>query len=129
MIATVIGSTGLTGSALVRKLLADSEITKIISVSRKSLNIAKTKLTEVLISDLAELLSIESRIRAELYFCCLGTTIKTAGSKENFEKVDHTVIIAFAKIESARSKIIRARFRDGRQCKLDILLQPGQGPN
>ena len=64
MIATIIGSTGLTGSSLVRKILADSEITKVISVSRKSLNIANTKLTEVLISDLAELPLIESRIRA-----------------------------------------------------------------
>jgi uncharacterized protein YbjT (DUF2867 family) len=101
MMATIIGSTGLTGSFLVRKLLADSEITKVVSVSHKSLNIANTKLTEVLISDLAELLSIESRIRGELYFCCLGTTIKAAGSKENFEKVDHTAVVAFAKIARA----------------------------
>jgi len=101
MIATIIGSTGLTGSCLVGKLLADSEITQIISVSRKSLNIANTKLTEVLLSDLAELPLIESRIRADLYFCCLGTTIKTAGSKENFEKVDHAAIVAFAKIAKA----------------------------
>jgi len=101
MIATIIGSTGLTGSFLVRKLLADSEITKVVSVSRKSLNIANSKLTEVLISDLAELPSIESRIRGELYFCCLGTTMKAAGSKENFEKVDHTAVVAFAKIARA----------------------------
>lgn len=101
MIATLIGSTGLTGSFLVRKLLADSEITKVVSVSRKSLNIANTKLAEVLISDLAELLSMESRIRGEIYFCCLGTTIKAAGSKENFEKVDHTAVVAFAKIARA----------------------------
>jgi uncharacterized protein YbjT (DUF2867 family) len=101
MIATIIGSTGLTGSFLVRKLLADSAITKVVSVSRKSLNIANTKLTEVLIPDLAELPSIESRIRGELYFCCLGTTMKAAGSKENFEKVDHTAVVAFAKIARA----------------------------
>ena len=101
MIATIIGSTGLTGSFLVRKLLADSAITKVVSVSRKSLNIANTKLTEVLISDLAELPSIEPRIRGEIYFCCLGTTIKAAGSKENFEKVDHTAIVTFAKIARA----------------------------
>ena len=101
MIATIIGSTGLTGSFLVRKLLADSEITKVVSVSRKSPNITNTKLAEVLISDLAELPSIESRIRGELYFCCLGTTIMAAGSKENFEKVDHTAIVAFGKIARA----------------------------
>jgi uncharacterized protein YbjT (DUF2867 family) len=98
MIATLIGSTGLTGSFLARQILADPSITKLISVSRKSLNLSNTKLTEVLVSDLAELSSIEARIRGEFYFCCLGTTVKAAGSKENFEKVDHHAIVAFAKI-------------------------------
>src|ERR1700682_1202572 len=101
MIATLIGGTGLTGSFLLRALLADSAITKVISVSRKSLNISSVKLTEVLVLDLTELPSIESRIRGELYFCCLGTTIKKAGSKENFEKVDHDTVVAFAKIAKA----------------------------
>src|SRR5216684_949222 len=101
MIATLIGSTGLTGSFLVQRLLADSTITKVISISRKSLKIANPKLTEVLVSDLAQLPSIETKIRGEIYFCCLGTTIKTAGSKENFEKVDHAAIVAFAKIAKA----------------------------
>jgi len=101
MIATVIGSTGLTGAFLVRDLLADSAITKVMSVSRRSLNISDSKLTEVLISDLADLPTIQSKIRGELYFCCLGTTIKAAGSKENFEKVDHAAIVDFAKIANA----------------------------
>jgi uncharacterized protein YbjT (DUF2867 family) len=101
MIATLIGSTGLTGSFLIRDLLGDSTITTAISVSRKSVNISKAKLTEVLIANLADLPSIESRIRAQLYFCCLGTTIKKAGSKDNFEKVDHDAVVAFAKIAKA----------------------------
>lgn len=103
MIAAIIGSTGLTGSCLVRYLLADSAITKVISVSRKSLDISDTKLTEVLLSDLVELPSIESKIRGELYFCCLGTTIKAAGSKENFERVDHAAVVAFAKIANGHN--------------------------
>ena len=102
MIATLIGSTGLTGSFLTQQLLADSAITKVISVSRKALKISNAKLTEVLISDLAaELPSIDMRIRGELYFCCLGTTIETAGSKENFEKVDHAAVVGFAEIAKA----------------------------
>src|SRR5450432_3855428 len=98
MIAALIGGTGLTGSFLVRQLLADPAITKVISVSRRPLSISSARLTEVLISGLAELPLIESRIRGEVYFCCLGTTIKAAGSKENFERVDHAAIVAFAKI-------------------------------
>lgn len=101
MTATIIGSTGLTGSFLVRQLLTDSAITKVISISRKSLKVSNAKLAEVLVSDLAELPSIESRVRGELYFCCLGTTIKAAGNKENFEKVDHAAVVAFARIAKA----------------------------
>jgi uncharacterized protein YbjT (DUF2867 family) len=96
MIATLIGGTGLTGSFLVRDLLADPAITKVISVSRKSLNISNAKLSEVVIADLADLPTIQARIRGQLYFCCLG-----AGSKENFEKVDHDAVVAFAKIAKA----------------------------
>jgi uncharacterized protein YbjT (DUF2867 family) len=101
MIATLIGSTGLTGSFLIRQLLADAAITTVISVSRKSLSLSNAKLTEILVSDLAELPSNASTIRGDIYFSCLGTTIKTAGSKENFEKVDHAAIVAFATIAKA----------------------------
>jgi len=106
MIATIIGSTGLTGSFLVQQLLADAAITKVISVSRRASGVTHAKLTEVLISDLAKLPAVASQMRGELYFCCLGTTIKAAGSRENFESVDHDAIVAFAriaKVHGARS--------------------------
>ena len=98
MIATLIGSTGLTGSFLVRHLLADPPIAKVISISRKSLQISNDKLTEVLIPDLAELPALQSKLGGDLYFCCLGTTIKAAGSQANFEKVDHDAVVSFARI-------------------------------
>jgi len=98
MIAILIGGTGLTGAFLLRGLLADPVITQVISVSRKSLRLANAKLSEVLVTDLAQLPAIASSIRGEIYFCCLGTTIKAAGSRENFAKVDHAAIVAFASI-------------------------------
>jgi uncharacterized protein YbjT (DUF2867 family) len=101
MIATLIGGTGLTGSTLAQKLLADPAIAEVISISRKSLKIPDAKLTEVMVTDLAEVPSIESQIRGDVYFCCLGTTIIAAGSKVNFEKVDHDAVVAFAKIAKA----------------------------
>jgi uncharacterized protein YbjT (DUF2867 family) len=81
--------------------LADPAITKVISISRKPLGISNPRLADVLISDLTELTSIESKIRGDIYFCCLGTTIKAAASKGNFEKVDHAAIVSFAKIARA----------------------------
>lgn len=58
---------------------------------------------EVLVVDLSELPSIAAKMRGDLYFCCLGTTIKAAGSQENFEKVDHDAIVAFAEIAKAHN--------------------------
>jgi uncharacterized protein YbjT (DUF2867 family) len=62
------------------------------------LQIADGKLTEIVISDLSDLPVIDSQLRGDLWFCCLGTTIKSAGSKENFAKVDHAAIVAAATI-------------------------------
>jgi len=103
MIATIIGSTGLTGSLLLRLLLADPAITQVISISRRSPNLASTKLSEILIDDLAALPSLEPDIQGDMYFCCLGTTIRAAGSKENFRKVDHAAIVDFATIAKAHN--------------------------
>jgi len=105
MTSVLVGGTGLTGSCLVRLLLADSAITKVISVSRKPLHASNAKLTEVLISGLPELPVIASEIRGELYFCCLGTTIQAAGSRENFEKVDRAAVVDFARV----AKVHQAR--------------------
>ncbi len=101
MIATLIGGTGLTGSILLRQLLDDRAITRVISVGRKPIAQTHPKLSEVVIADLAELPSIEAKLRGDLYFCCLGTTIKQAGSQANFEKVDHDAVAAFAAIARA----------------------------
>jgi uncharacterized protein YbjT (DUF2867 family) len=65
------------------------------------LAISSPKLTEVIVRDLAELPSVESSIRGDFYFSCLGTTMKAAGSKENFERVDHSAVLDFAKIAKA----------------------------
>ena len=39
--------------------------------------------------------------RAEWAFCCLGTTIKVAGSQAAFKAVDHDAVLAFARAASA----------------------------
>lgn len=98
MIAVIAGATGLVGSHLIRKLLEDSDINTVISVSRKSTQLHHAKLQEVLLSDFSELQRIQEQLRGDIYFCCLGTTIKSAGSQENFRKVDYQSVIDFAAI-------------------------------
>lgn len=98
MVAVIVGSTGLVGNLLLEKLLEDSYYTQIISVSRKPVSISTNKLKQVLISELSQLESVRDQLKGDHYFCCLGTTIKTAGSKESFKKVDYDGVWSFAKV-------------------------------
>jgi uncharacterized protein YbjT (DUF2867 family) len=56
------------------------------------------KLETVLIQDFSKLFDHSNQLSGDFYFCCLGTTIKTAGSKEAFLKVDFTAVVDFGKI-------------------------------
>ena len=83
---------------MITKLLADNAITKVISITRKSLNLNHAKLQEVLIPDLSQIPNHMNELEGDIYFCCLGTTIKDAGTKENFKKVDFDAIVNFGKV-------------------------------
>ncbi len=98
MIAVITGATGLVGSQLIRKLVEDSDVKAVISVSRKSTQLHHSKLKEILLFDFSELPKMQDQLRGDIYFCCLGTTIKAAGSQENFRKVDFQSVIDFAAI-------------------------------
>ncbi len=96
MEAIVVGSTGLIGSELLKLLDKDQSFTKITALVRKKTATVSTKLIEVevdfgsLPADLFE--------KQDVVFCCLGTTIKKAGSKAAFRKVDYEYPLLTAKI-------------------------------
>ena len=105
MIAVIVGATGLVGSELVLRLLEDADITQVISLARRTLGIDSKKLKEIVVRSLDEMAAHRAELKGELYFCCLGTTIKSAGSKENFKKIDFEAIFDFGKIaKSHRAK-------------------------
>lgn len=93
----IAGATGLVGSELLRLALADPEVGEVISLVRKSSGIANPKLTEEII-DFDYLESHHLIVQGDAVFCCLGTTIKKAGSKDNFRKVDFHYPRELAKI-------------------------------
>ena len=96
-IALVAGSTGLIGGQLLELLLRDDGYSKIIAVSRKNLTITHPKLINV-VCKLSELSSHREELKADDVFCCLGTTMKVAKSKEAFRAVDFDAPVALAKI-------------------------------
>ncbi|MBX2842448.1 MAG: NAD(P)H-binding protein [Flammeovirgaceae bacterium] len=95
--AIVIGATGLIGSSLVINLLNEDSYNKIQVFSRRPLDVLNDKI-QVNTVDFDRLHVSKGLIKAQDAFCCLGTTMKMAGSKEAFYKVDFTYVHEFAKI-------------------------------
>lgn len=98
MKAVIIGANGLVGRALLTKLLADSDFTQVMAISRKEIKNDHPKLKQIIISSIDEINLVEDQIVGDIFYCCLGTTIKSAGTQENFRKVDQLAVIEFAKI-------------------------------
>lgn len=116
-IALLSGTSGLVGMQLLHQLLRDASYTYVISVGRRVLALKHEKLIQ-LEGDLLALRKwdwanqINSQSLGGTYqpvvaaiaekkvtihaFSSLGTTIKQAGSKEQFFAVDHDMVLEFA---------------------------------
>ncbi len=90
------GSTGAVGKEVLSILNSDSNIEKIITLTRNPIA-PKTK-EENLNPDFLTLNFLRNTIKADVFICCLGTTIKKAKSKEEFRKVDYDYVVNFAKL-------------------------------
>jgi uncharacterized protein YbjT (DUF2867 family) len=88
-IAIIAGATGLIGSYLVELLLNSERYERVIVLTRRSLNMQHEKLQEIQ-TDLQDLPQHASLLQAQDVFCCLGTTMAKAGSKQKFYAVDFT---------------------------------------
>jgi uncharacterized protein YbjT (DUF2867 family) len=94
--ALIAGATGLVGSSLLKKLLADDQYSTIVIITRKSMDVKHPKLIQKQI-DFDKIESIKLDFQVDDVFCTLGTTIKTAGSQDAFYKVDFTYVVNLGK--------------------------------
>lgn len=88
------GATGLTGEHLLDRLLNEPTVERVLAPSRRPL--AAHPHLENPVGELLDLLPQLSG-KVDSAFCCLGSTIKQAGSQEAFRAVDHDLVLAFAK--------------------------------
>ena len=93
--ALIVGATGLTGTALTSQLLKENYYDKVKIVVRKPVALEHPRLEQI-VCDFEHL--PEDKMTADDYFCCLGTTMKKAGSKAAFEKVDFEYPLKTAQI-------------------------------
>lgn len=93
--ALVAGATGAIGREIVRGLCEDENYDKIIVWARRELNFSHEKL-EIQIINFDEIKDMPPREIDEA-FCALGTTMKQAGSRGQFYKVDVSYPVNIAK--------------------------------
>ena len=106
--ALVVGGTGLVGGHLVERLLKSDDYSSITVLVRKQSFDLSPKLNEK-IFDFKDEKSFTQIEPHQNVFCCLGTTIKKAGSKERFMKIEHDLpleISRIAKEEGCRTMIL-----------------------
>ena len=95
--AIVLGATGLIGSYCLEHLLKSDEYEKVIALVRKSTGMSHPKLIQQQI-DFDSMSEYANLFAADDVFCCLGTTIKVAGSQDAFRKVDYTYVAEAARL-------------------------------
>jgi len=93
--AILIGATGLTGSILLKIILDGNEYSKVVIFVRRDTNIRHPKLEQHII-DFDNFESYTDLIKGDDLYCCLGTTIKKAGSQKAFSKIDMEYPVLFA---------------------------------
>jgi uncharacterized protein YbjT (DUF2867 family) len=94
--AVVAGATGMIGNYLVNILLEDAFYDVIVTLTRRPLEIESPKIEQRLVD--FDQLSATDLAGATHLFCCLGTTMKTAGSREAFRRVDYEYCERFARL-------------------------------
>jgi uncharacterized protein YbjT (DUF2867 family) len=91
--AIVFGASGLVGKKLVRQLLEDKRYHLVITPLRKKEDFIHSKLIQPII-DFESSVLIDSN--ADEVYCCIGTTMKQAGSKQAFKKIDLDLVVQIA---------------------------------
>jgi uncharacterized protein YbjT (DUF2867 family) len=98
--ALLIGASGLIGGHLLRLLVDDETFVRVTVLVRKPLSYRHPKLQEIVV-DFDQLDRQRDTLRGHDVFCCLGTTIGTAGSQEAFRRVDFTYVVQAASIAAS----------------------------
>lgn len=96
----VAGASGLVGSKLMEMLCENVTVKKIIVLSRRPLEFENPKV-QIILTDFTRLQTVQNKVEgADVIYCCIGTTIKKAGSRDTFRKVDYQIPYDLASMAS-----------------------------
>ena len=94
--ALIAGATGLVGAALLRQLTAHDAYAEVRALGRRPPSLESGKIRNVA-SDFGNLAQLGAELAVDDVFCCLGTTLRAAGSRAAFERVDYHMVVDLAR--------------------------------
>jgi uncharacterized protein YbjT (DUF2867 family) len=92
----LVGATGLVGRQILNLVLADARIDAVVAPVRRPLPEHPKLLAPTI--EFEQLPEGADWWRADAMTCALGTTMRTAGSKKQFRRVDHDHPLAVARL-------------------------------
>jgi len=99
-VVLLAGASGLVGKHALDALLSASDIGRVFAVTRRPLGREHPRLANRIV----RFDSMETQLKGmtcHAAVCCLGTTIKQAGSQEEFRRVDVDYVLSFARVAKA----------------------------
>lgn len=100
-IALVAGATGLVGGHLLELLTRDPAYRQVATLGRRAPELTHEKLLNF-VEDFSGEWDEAVVPQADAVFCCLGTTIKQAGSQEAFRAIDLDLVVRIAAAAHAK---------------------------
>ena len=125
---TLIGSSGLIGTNFLEQIGPDDFQNVKAITRRKILNLKNKDFIKQSVHDFSDLEKMRQDLKTDVLVSALGTTIKKAGSKYEFTKIDHDLTLKISKIakeEGCRTMILISSI--GASCESNIFYSKVKG--
>jgi uncharacterized protein YbjT (DUF2867 family) len=96
-IAWIAGANGLTGRALIDLLIATPDYVRSFAITRRPLARQHGRLANRVVPNFALITSALAGQKCDDAYCCIGSTLATAGSAAAFRAADLDAVVAFAR--------------------------------
>ena len=99
-VALLAGASGFVGGYVLDSLLDAPDFARVFAISRRPLGREHPRLANRIV----QFDKLESQLKGgqcHVAFCCIGTTMKQAGSERAFRAIDHDLVLSFARVAKA----------------------------
>jgi uncharacterized protein YbjT (DUF2867 family) len=104
-VALLAGATGLVGANLLDVLLEAGDFSRVVAVTRRPLAREHPRLANRTVQ-FDKIAAQLAGFTCHTAFCCLGTTIRAAGSEQAFRRVDMDYVLAVARVAQAQRFVV-----------------------